>query len=104
MATYCELSATLKFEDGQTKSVSFSPYYTSDSAVQNFKTRAMAINDALENENSFDAIVLEDTDSTGSEVGVSKISAATITVTDQTVIYAKTESARIAALKMVGEE
>lgn len=105
MAMYSELSATLRFDDGQTKTVSFSPYYPTDSAVSGFKTRAIAINNALENESGvFDAIVIENADSAGSEATVSKISAATITTTDKTVIFAKTESARIAALEMAGED
>lgn len=104
MATYCELTATLKFEDGQTKNVSFSPYYATDGAVTGFKTRAMAINDALDDGGDvFRVIALEDADSAGSEVLVTKISAATITATEKTVIFAKTESARANALEMAGD-
>lgn len=99
MAIYSELSATLRFEDGQTKTVSFSPYNITDSAVSGFKSRTIAINNSISG--AFPQINLEGDD--GSPVHVSKISAATLTTTDKTVIYAKTESARTAALEMVGD-
>ncbi len=104
MATYSELSATLKFTDGQTKTINFSPYYTTDSAVSGFKTRAIAINDDIDNGNTPLEALIIDTEESGIKNYVSKISAATITTTDKTVIFAKTESARIEALKMAGDE
>lgn len=75
----------------------FAPDEILSANVATWKTRIKAFNDS-------DAALLSSTffsnaDDNGNVTPVSGISAAAITKTDKTVIYAKTESARLAAIE-----
>lgn len=95
MAMETKLEAQLLFTNGETKTISFSPFRNTSTAVTGFKARVMEVNDSDPGD-ILEKITLD-------EDRVQKIKDATITTTQSTVIYAKTESARIEALKAVGE-
>lgn len=96
MATEVKLDAQLLFEGGETKNISLSPFRPTSSAVNGFKARVMEINDS-EIEKTFSSITLDGQP-------VQKVKEATITSTTATVVYAKTETARVEALKAVTGE
>lgn len=96
MARQSKLEAQFLFENGDTKTIGVTPFLPTSEAVTGFKARIMESQEQLAGD------ITEFVASDGSKV--SKVKAATITTTDATVIYAKTEAARIAALKIGGED
>lgn len=96
MAQQSKLEAQFLFENGDTKTISVTPFKPTSEAVTSFKTRIMASQSQIAED------MTEFTTADGSPV--KSVKAATITTTDSTVIYAKTEADRIAALKIGGDD
>lgn len=95
MAIETKLEAQLLFTNGETKTIAISPFKPTSTAVTGFKARIMEINADAPGD-IFEKMSLDGEP-------VQNIKAATITATESTVIYAKTESARIEALNAVRE-
>jgi len=97
--SYAKKSATFTFEGGLTRKVTFGnfdPTKTDVQAVAAFKEKIAAFNDS--DVSKVSAYYFSNPDDNGNIHPVTGISAADITTTEKTVIYAKTESARLAAL------
>lgn len=98
--SYAKKSATFTFENGSTRKVTvgnFDPEQMTSSEVNNFRDKVKAFNDS--DVAKVSAFYFSNPDDDGNVHAVTGISAADIVTTEKTVIYAKTESARLAAIR-----
>lgn len=91
---------TFTFETGLTRKVSVGNFPDTEATSENvnaFRTKIKAFNDS--DVSLVNSYYFSNPDDNGVVHAVTGISAANVTTTEKTVIYAKTESARIAALR-----
>lgn len=103
--SYAKKSATFTFEGGLSRKVTmgnFDPETMSLTAIEEFKDKVVAFNDS--DVSKVSSYYFSNPDDEGNVHPVTGISAADVVITEKTVVYAKSESARLAALNADIEE
>lgn len=98
--SYAKKSATFSFENGLSRKVTvgnFDPEKMNNAAIREFKSKVIDFNNS--DVAKVSAFYFSNPDDNGIVHPVTGISAADVTITEKTVIYAKSESARLAALR-----
>ena len=103
--SYAKKSVTFDFESGLTRKVTignFDPTKMDNTAIRAFKSKIIDFNNS--DVSKVSAFYFSNPDDNGVVHPVTGISAADVVITEKTAIYAKTESARLAALRATEEE
>lgn len=98
--SYAKKSATFTFDNDSTRKVTvgnFDPAQMDNAAIREFKSKIIAFNDS--DVSKVSAFYFSNPDDEGNVYPVKGISAADVVITEKTVVYAKSESARLAALR-----